>query len=461
MSERIGRNKSAASTFTNPSLASPGIPTLANPIRGFGSQINTVPPQTVTEVAPDLQEAQSADEQSLEPEVIQEKPLSHDISRIPLRRPQAKLMVGQPEDPDKQQADWVCDRIMRMVTPWTANQVMRQVLPRQLHVSSVQPMQESLQLKSAADDGSKIIQREDVPAKQEDPWDLMAQELGKNSYDECVAELKETTFLGQSVKQVHPELIDMLQKAEPNIKQALGNDYKIGVSSTLRRKQSLHGWGLAIDFDVLHNPYILNEAGEQKLDQELTTAYDEIANFMLGTSSSINSIKQGRSGFGNSVGNAYDKLKLESDAQKQYFAFMSDESKLKEFLLNNWQRLHPDNAMSPNEDTLNAEVKEVQNKIKNNYLILGGKDENNKPLPVKSGGDRPFAPNSGGGKGDPKTGFLNMPKEFVIAMTDAGFAWGGIDLAGASGDIQHFDTRKGTYGSTVLPIIRKYRPKKK
>ncbi|MBW4673495.1 MAG: OmpA family protein [Desmonostoc geniculatum HA4340-LM1] len=87
------RKKSTASNFTNPSLASPNIPTLANPIRSFGSQINTTVPQTVTEVAPDLQEAQSADEQSLEPEAIEEKPLTHDISRIPLRRPQAKLTI--------------------------------------------------------------------------------------------------------------------------------------------------------------------------------------------------------------------------------------------------------------------------------------------------------------------------------------------------------------------------------
>ncbi|ACC80891.1 HET-C-related protein [Nostoc punctiforme] len=106
MSDRIiGRKKSAASTFTNPSLASPGIPTLANPIHGFGSQINTAPLQTVTEVAPELQEAQSADGQLLEPEAIKEKPLSHDISRISLRRPQPKLTVGQPGDKYEQEAE--------------------------------------------------------------------------------------------------------------------------------------------------------------------------------------------------------------------------------------------------------------------------------------------------------------------------------------------------------------------
>ncbi|MEH1785070.1 MAG: DUF4157 domain-containing protein [Nostoc sp.] len=132
MSQRIiGRNKSAASTFTNPSLASPGIPTLANPIRGFGSQINTVSPQTVTKVAPDFQEVQSAQEQLLEPEVIKEKPQTHDISRISLRRLQAKLTVGEPNDRYEQEADRVANQVMRMVP-------------------GVQPIQDSLQRKCAA-----------------------------------------------------------------------------------------------------------------------------------------------------------------------------------------------------------------------------------------------------------------------------------------------------------------------
>ncbi|MFN6482026.1 MULTISPECIES: DUF4157 domain-containing protein [unclassified Nostoc] len=131
MSERIGYKKSATSTFTNPSLASPSIPTLANPIRGFGSQINTIPPQTVTEVAPDLQEVQSPQEQLLEPEVIKEKPQTHDISRISLRRLQTKLTVGEPNDRYEQEADRVANQVMRMVT-------------------SVEPIEDSLQRKCAA-----------------------------------------------------------------------------------------------------------------------------------------------------------------------------------------------------------------------------------------------------------------------------------------------------------------------
>ncbi|MEH1854129.1 MAG: HET-C-related protein [Nostoc sp.] len=97
MSDRtLQLNKSAASSFTNPSLASLSIAKLANPIRGFGSEVNTAPSQIATKLTSDLQEAQSADEQLSEPEALKEKPLSHDISRISLRRPQAKLDKYEP-----------------------------------------------------------------------------------------------------------------------------------------------------------------------------------------------------------------------------------------------------------------------------------------------------------------------------------------------------------------------------
>ncbi|MEH1970856.1 eCIS core domain-containing protein [Nostoc sp.] len=105
------------SNFTNPSLVSSNIPTLANPTRGFGLPTNNTPLETVTEVAGDLQEAQSADEQSLEPEAIKEKPLVHDISRISLRCPQPQLAVSQSKDHYQQSADWVDNQIMLLARP--------------------------------------------------------------------------------------------------------------------------------------------------------------------------------------------------------------------------------------------------------------------------------------------------------------------------------------------------------
>ncbi|MBN3890485.1 MAG: DUF4157 domain-containing protein [Nostoc sp. JL31] len=106
------------SNFTNPSLVSSNIPTLANPTRGFGLPTNNnTPLDTVMEVAGDLQEASSANEQSLEPEAIKERPLVHDISRISLRRPQPQLIVSQPKDQYEQSATQSADQIMLLPRP--------------------------------------------------------------------------------------------------------------------------------------------------------------------------------------------------------------------------------------------------------------------------------------------------------------------------------------------------------
>ncbi|BAY07540.1 eCIS core domain-containing protein [Calothrix sp. NIES-2098] len=91
MSDRmIGRKKAGISTSSNPSLVSPTTPTLANPTGGF-AVTNHVPVQTTTQVGSDFQEAQSASEQLSEPDAIAEKLPGHDISRISLFSPQAKL----------------------------------------------------------------------------------------------------------------------------------------------------------------------------------------------------------------------------------------------------------------------------------------------------------------------------------------------------------------------------------
>ncbi|MEH2218640.1 MAG: DUF4157 domain-containing protein [Nostoc sp.] len=100
------------SAFSNPSLVSPTTPTLANPVRGFAIA-NNPPIQTSSEASTDPQLAQSAGEQSLEPQVIKKKPV-HDISSIALRRPQTKLTVGEPGDRYEQEADSVAHRVISM-----------------------------------------------------------------------------------------------------------------------------------------------------------------------------------------------------------------------------------------------------------------------------------------------------------------------------------------------------------
>ncbi|MFN6564595.1 MAG: hypothetical protein RMY28_033025 [Nostoc sp. ChiSLP01] len=93
---RLEKQKTVISSWSNPSLNSPDIPTLANPVRGFGLQPDVI------QKSSNLQQAQSQSEQFLEQDASIKKPLAHDISRISLR---------QPENFYQQEADGMAQRV--------------------------------------------------------------------------------------------------------------------------------------------------------------------------------------------------------------------------------------------------------------------------------------------------------------------------------------------------------------
>jgi hypothetical protein len=208
---------------------------------------------------------------------------------------------------------------------------------------------------------------------------------------------------------------------------------------------------MAIDFDALHNPYVLNESGEKELDKELLVAYDHIADFVLGKPQSvIRKLNNGRSAFGSGmIADVYDALKEESDAMKRYFSLKDDDTALGAFLSQEWPTRHV-GKQAPS-------VADAKAQMTKDYEVLGGKTAAGGKRPTGGKGDRPFAPTSASGAGDPAAGFLNLPREFVIAMTDAGFAWGAIDIAGEPGDIQHFDLRLQGNGAKAYNLLLKYK----
>ena len=282
-----------------------------------------------------------------------------------------------------------------------------------------------------------------------DKWDKIAQDLfSKTDYAAYVTDLGKSsgTFFGQGITMCHQKMIDKFGVVEKDLKTNQPAGYQPPkISDIFRNHQSLHGWGMAVDFEAIKNPYVLNEGSDVKLNQELPPVYDRIADFMLGKpKSDINKIKSGRSAFGGSIANVYNGLKEESDAMVQYFALMDkSDAEITDFMTNVWQPKH----IGPPQDA--AAIRKI---ITDDYKKLGGKVGKDPKLPAPPGEDRPFAPKSASGAGDPKTGFLNLDKPFVMAMTNAGFAWGAIDFPGGrSGDIQHFDMRKdGDIGEKVM-----------
>jgi hypothetical protein len=133
--------------IVQPKKVSPGsfsIPALRQPTRGFGSQSSG----------------------ASSPEGLNQ-PLIHDISRIPLRRPQTKLTINQPGDIYEQEADAVAKQVMeRLGQPLNDPSIQRQEIPEE--------DEEELQMKSL---DNSTLQRESVLEDEEDEEELQMKSL--------------------------------------------------------------------------------------------------------------------------------------------------------------------------------------------------------------------------------------------------------------------------------------------
>ncbi|ACC79829.1 DUF4157 domain-containing protein [Nostoc punctiforme] len=125
MREHISRQKKTTTGFS--------IPSLKHPTPGFGLESSAISRQAVPEIQPLHQ------------------PVTHDISRIPLRSPQAKLSISQPGDIYEQEADSVAQQVMqRMAQPVNRQPIQREILSEE----------EELQMKPLASSITPLVQRE-------------------------------------------------------------------------------------------------------------------------------------------------------------------------------------------------------------------------------------------------------------------------------------------------------------
>jgi hypothetical protein len=169
------------------------------------------------------------------------------------------------------------------------------------------------------------------------------------------------------------------------------------------------------------------------------------------------------------TGELYDKLAAESDGMQKYFALLNKTDKELASEISAFNAFNTDGSADLTKleipsDESDASVQAFRKRIATDYLILGGskaqlKDfagDDNAALakaPKSHPGDRPF---QGGALADatskggqplaaanrrPELGFISLPKEVVVALTEVGLVWGAVDFGGASGDVMHFDCR--------------------
>ncbi|WP_375470577.1 DUF4157 domain-containing protein [uncultured Nostoc sp.] len=129
MREHVSQSKKATT-------ASFSIPSLKHRIPGFGLDSSQASPQAVPLVQP------------------LHKLLTHDISRIPLRNPQAKLSISQPGDKYEQEADSVAQQVMQRIA---------QPVNRQSIQPEAMPEESELQMKPLE---NSTLQRQEVPEEE-------------------------------------------------------------------------------------------------------------------------------------------------------------------------------------------------------------------------------------------------------------------------------------------------------
>ena len=260
-------------------------------------------------------------------------------------------------------------------------------------------------------------------------------------------------------------------------------------------QRSLHGQGLAIDINAETNPYLIHEYNETRLDVELASVYERIAQFILGRSSIIPHLgrerraKETRRAY---VARFYDALAQESIAMQRYFEIMLDGKQLRQYIqtTHGAQRarspatflsvfIHQDRSRAQTRSAgstpvSNATLDQFRFHMMSDWTTLTGYagppvqalDHTDAALrsrtrylpypeipppqsddPAKGEVDRPFDPEGKAYAGrSPLKGFLSLRKELVLALVDVGFRWGALDFDRASGDVMHFDSRETSCG---------------
>jgi hypothetical protein len=295
-----------------------------------------------------------------------------------------------------------------------------------------------------------------------------------------------TTFFSRTIPAVTRTLSTKLHEAESRAMRAMclaGQDpssFRLA-GTIITYPGHSPGEDKAVDIDVTGQPYVMHEftrqipgdrtspmVAEADIDREVGPVYDRIAFWSRyrssiipsgitrvtrsqGTQDTQRSWRNPASGQQESIstGQLYDLLKQESTGMQGYFDLLrkSDADLASEIGIFLMFNIEPPAGLTrrglPIDDS-SASVVAFRRRLADDYRLLGGTTTGLAALaggPVTSStpaahlGDRPFVGRN------PEQGFLTMPREVVVALTEVGLTWGAVDFGGQSGDVMHIDCR--------------------
>ena len=170
------------------------IPSLKQPVRGFGSESN------------------SNDSSSTSNLELNRKPLAYDISKVSFR-PQAKLTVNQPGDIYEQEADRVAQEVVGNINQSTNQQnIQREEMPEE--------EEEQLQMKSV---DSNILQREEMPEEEEEQLQMKSVDSDILQREEMPEEEEEQLQMQPMLQRQANQEMTATPNLETSIQQARGS----------------------------------------------------------------------------------------------------------------------------------------------------------------------------------------------------------------------------------------------
>jgi hypothetical protein len=299
-----------------------------------------------------------------------------------------------------------------------------------------------------------------------------------------LSQTEENTFFGQAIpSNITKTLRQKLLQAQSKAKRAMclsGQDPNSFVltKKIITYKGHSPAQEKAVDIDVSGQPYLMHEVTkkipETDIDKEVSEVYNRMAFWdFYGKSiipNGITTVQRPRNSSHTqrtwtnpntakqepiSTGELYDLLQKESEAMQKYFNLLTKSDKdlttaVKEFLKFNSKPMPDITKLGLPTDESITSVQAFRQRISNDYRLLGGSKKQLEDLagkiiadssksPPSHHGDRPFEGDRPDRK--PELGFLTLPKEVVVALTEVGLVWGAIDFGGGSGDVMHFDCR--------------------
>ncbi|MEH2079374.1 MAG: DUF4157 domain-containing protein [Nostoc sp.] len=202
MREHVSRQKQTTTNFS--------IPSLKHPIRGFGLESSAISRQAVPEVQP------------------LHKPLTHDISRIPLRNPQAKLSISQPGDKYEQEADSVAQQVMQtMAQPVNRQPIQPEALPEDEEELQMKPLDISTLQREALPEDEEELQMKslDISTLQREVLPEDESELQMKSMVQRQAGMGAAPDLEASINQARGGGVAMADNIRQPMEQAFGADF--------------------------------------------------------------------------------------------------------------------------------------------------------------------------------------------------------------------------------------------